>query len=60
MHKEIDDFPGYIIYKDGRIIKIWESMKEASKKGFCESSISRCCLGKRKLCGGFQWRYANE
>lgn len=25
-----------------------------------QSSISRCCTGERKTCGGYHWRYADE
>ena len=32
----------------------------ARELGLNQSSISRCCKGKRKTCGGYHWRFANE
>lgn len=43
---------------DGKYIKTWESIKEASisynLKGY---SISYCCNGKRNHAGGYKWKY---
>lgn len=36
----------------------WESATQASKElNINQSSISGCCRGKRKTCGGFIWKY---
>ncbi len=44
--------------KNGKVIKIWRSGAEAKRVGGYENrNISQCCLGKRKSCGGFQWKY---
>jgi len=45
--------------KDGVIIKIWPSMMDAERSGlgFNNSLISGCCLGKRKLHKGFEWKF---
>ncbi len=38
------------------VIKEWESAQEVQRQlGFSQGSISNCCLGKRKSCGGFRW-----
>ena len=43
------------------IIKIWESISEASKKlNISISGISSCCSKKIKTSGGYIWRYADE
>ena len=36
----------------------FKSVKAAS--GIAGNHISECCEGKRKTCGGFTWRYAEE
>jgi hypothetical protein len=46
---------------DGRIIKEWESMKDASlATGVKYQSISRCCRHGRKTAGGYIWKYERE
>lgn len=43
------------------IIKIWNSMSEASKKlNISLSGISNCCSKKLKTSGSYIWRYADE
>ena len=40
------------------VIREWQSTQEVERKlGFNHSTISACCLGKRKSCGGFKWQY---
>ena len=40
------------------LIKIWFSARQVQReKGFNQSSISKCCNGKLKSCGGFKWQY---
>lgn len=42
------------------IIRIWESMTEASKLlSIDRSGISRACNGSYKQCGGYKWKYSN-
>lgn len=46
--------------KDGKVLKIFNSILEASKKiGISHANISRCCHKQRsfKSAGGFQWEY---
>lgn len=44
---------------NGNIIKVWDSMKEASQTlGIDKSSISMVCHGKRRSAGGYHWDYA--
>lgn len=40
---------------------IYDSIQDASKfiRKDC-SSISKCCRGKQKTCGGFHWRYVDK
>ena len=43
---------------DGEIIKIWNSLSEASEVlGITISNISLTCNGKRKSSGGYKWKY---
>ena len=30
------------------------------KTGICNSSIAKCCKGKRKTAGGFHWKYKDK
>ena len=40
------------------LIKIWFSARQVQReKGFNQSSISKCCNGKLKSCGGFKWQF---
>ena len=42
----------------GALIAEYDSTADASRSTDVDSSsISKCCLGKRKLAGGFKWRY---
>lgn len=47
---------------EGKFIKIWDSIKEASDSlGLNSSSISKCCKGERlKKTGGFKWKYYED
>ena len=41
---------------DNKPLLIFESMTQASKEsGATIGNISRCCSGKRKTSGGYQW-----
>ena len=46
--------------KNNNIIKIWNSVGEASRSGFTTSLIREVCLGKRKSHGGYEWQYVND
>lgn len=45
---------------DGKIVKTWESAREAARNGYHLSSIADCCRGrhKHKTYRGFKWAYA--
>lgn len=44
--------------KDGKIVKIWNSIKEASEfYNINHSSICHCCAGRRKSIKGYTWKY---
>ena len=43
--------------KQGNLIQIWKSVKEASKQlGIDQSGIRKCVSGERKSSGGFIWK----
>lgn len=42
---------------DGNIVHEFVSTQEAQRHGFNNSSVSQCCRGLRKTCGGYRWRY---
>lgn len=43
------------------IINVFLSAKDAAKiTGIQSSNISLCCSGKKRMAGGFIWRYADE
>lgn len=45
----------------GELIKEWKSGKEVERQlGFDQGSISKCCSGKQKTCGGYKWEYNYE
>lgn len=44
--------------KTNKIIAEFPSIAEVQRQlGFSKSSISKCCLGKQKTCGGYKWKY---
>lgn len=47
-------------YKDGVLIKEWNSISDADRAGFSGGRICNCCQGKRKSHKGFQWKYKGE
>lgn len=48
----------YQYSKDGKLINVWNSVREASKNiGAFESNISACCMGKGRTCKGYKWSY---
>lgn len=43
---------------DGELVAVWKSTREAARiGGYSNSSISKCCRGKRKTAGGYVWKY---
>ena len=46
--------------KDGNIVKVYNSIKEASFDGFNESNIQDCCVHRLKTHRGFIWRYFED
>lgn len=45
--------------KEGKLIREWKSIKDASREcNFDDSAIIRCCKGKQKTSYGFVWQYA--
>lgn len=45
---------------NGELVKIWESINECGRNGFDNSTIVKCCKGKKKTHKGFKWEYYNE
>lgn len=43
--------------KNHNLIKIWKSVAEAGRNGYKQSTVSSCCLGKRKSHQGYIWSY---
>ena len=44
--------------KNGEILKIWDSQTDASKSlGLDKRNINACLKNKRRVCGGYSWRY---
>ena len=44
--------------KDGKFIKEWQSLAEASRQlGISQPHICSCCKGQRKSAGGYKWKY---
>ena len=47
--------------EEGEFLREFSSLKEASEEtSSCMSSISNVCNGKRKLCNGYVWRFAED
>lgn len=49
------------IDKSGLIIGVYDSTRQIERElNINHSSISQCCNGKLKSCGGFKWEYLEE
>ena len=47
--------------KKGNLIKVWESIKQASEfYKVSRTCIKDCCTGRQKSCKGFVWKYYEE
>lgn len=44
-------------FKNGKLVLVFSSTKEAGRNGFVQGNISYCCIGKRKTHRGYEWRY---
>jgi HNH endonuclease/NUMOD4 motif len=47
-------------YKNGELVKVWKTVKEATQSGFNQDGIYSCCRGNMKTYKGFVWKYQNE
>lgn len=68
-NKPVNNLNGYIanskpvcqISTDGVTVAIYVSGREAARRtGVQQANIVKCCLGKAKTAGGYQWRYETE
>ena len=47
--------------KDGKLVKIWRCMKDASDAlGICAADISNACANRRPSAGGYKWQLLKE
>lgn len=44
-------------YKNGELIMVFQSIKEAARNGFNQGDISSCCTGRVRIHKGYQWRF---
>lgn len=44
-------------FKNGELVLLFPSTREAQRQGFDCGMISKCCNGKGKTHKGFEWRY---
>lgn len=51
-------FPVVQLLKNGQVVRRWECASIAALTiGIDASSLTKCCKGKLKHCGGFMWKY---
>tara|TARA_R110002153_G_scaffold151656_1_gene303054 strand:- start:310 stop:798 length:489 start_codon:yes stop_codon:yes gene_type:complete len=43
--------------KDGVLVSVYKSARDAERDGFSNQNIAKCCKGKRHTHGGFKWSY---
>lgn len=46
--------------KNGELVMIFASTREAGRQGFQNSHVSACCRGERKTHKGYEWRYLDD
>lgn len=46
--------------KNGELVIVFASTKEAKRLGFDQGHVAACCNGKRKTHKGFEWRYLDN
>lgn len=44
-------------YKNNKLIKEYEAIRDVIKEGFSQSAVSNCCLGKRMTHKGYSWSF---
>lgn len=44
-------------YKNGDLIMVFQSTREAGRNGFNQANVSACCIGKHKTHRGYFWKY---
>ncbi len=44
-------------FKNGKLIKIYEAIRDVNNDGFNHGHVIQCCKGKQKTHHGFTWRY---
>lgn len=46
-------------FKDGKLVRTFQSTAECGRKGFNQSAVAACCRGVKnyKTHKGFEWRY---
>ena len=50
-----------LINENGDVIKVYNTLTEACKEYRLDNgSLTKCCQGKQKTCGGYRWRYDND
>lgn len=50
-----------LMLKDGEIVKEFNSQREAViKTKLSQGNLSSCLNGRRKYCGGYEWKYKEE
>lgn len=42
---------------DGELVRVWPSTAECGRNGFERSSVTNCCLNKRRTYKGYKWSY---
>lgn len=46
--------------QDGKVLKRYKSQQEAIKDtGLSQGNLSSCLNGRRRYCGGYEWKYAD-
>lgn len=46
---------------DGVLVRMWESLNEIEQSlHLLKTNICKCCRGKRNVCGGYVWKYAED
>ena len=44
-------------FKDGKLIKVYDAIKDVKKAGFNDGNVCSVLKGRRKLAGGYHWQY---
>lgn len=47
-------------YRDGVLVMVFQSTREAGRNGFDHGAVSACCNGKLKTHKGYQWIYFED